>query len=78
MNRQFYLVTDATAEEVERRTGLQGHNTHLGALVETPTPFDLGEAMARLDRLLHPNRCTCGAYAVFHRPGCPAAYWGTI
>lgn len=63
--KKFYLVTDATAEEVERKTGLPGHNTALGALVEQPEPFRLEVELAKLDRILHP-RCCYGA--ITHAP----------
>lgn len=71
--REYYLVTDATAEEVERLTGLRGHNTPLGVLVEKPKPFRLEVALEKLDRLLHPTRCICGKFAVIHQPHCPMA-----
>jgi hypothetical protein len=70
--KKYYLVTDATAEEVIAKTGLDAHQTHMGALVERPPEFDLHGALAELDRAFNPNRCTCGAYAVIHRPSCPA------
>lgn len=67
-----YLVTDATPAEVEEKTGLRGHPTPFGTLVEKPKPFDMYGALAEIDRALHPDRCNCGAIlAVMHRKGCP-------
>lgn len=66
--KEYYLVTDATAEEVERRTGLPGHSTFLGALVEKPKPFRIEVEMEKFDRLLHPRCCNGG---VIHAPNCP-------
>ena len=69
----FYLVTDAMAEQVEAATGMRGRDTPLGALIEAPPSVaDLRELAASIDRMMHPNRCTCGAFAIVHRPGCPA------
>lgn len=67
-----YLVTDATAAELEARTGLYGHDTPLGVLAEKPKPFRLDVELEKLDRILHPRRCTCGSFAVIHQPNCPA------
>lgn len=71
----YWLVTDSTAAEVERLTGLEGCNTPLGVLVEKPKPFNLAAARDKVDRALHPNRprCTCGTYAIIHGPRCPFA-----
>lgn len=71
--KKYYLVTDATAELVTLRTGLDAHQTLLGALVERPPAFNLDRALDELDRALHPNkpRCNCGPWSVIHRPGCP-------
>ncbi len=71
MTVTHYLVTDSVAEEVERLTGLRAHDTPLGTLVEKPKPFRLEVEMEKLNHLLHPTRCTCGAWAILHRPGCP-------
>lgn len=70
--KKYYLVTDATADQVTLRTGLDAHQTHLGALVEQPPPFNLERALDDLDRAMHPNkpRCTCGPWSVIHRPSC--------
>lgn len=75
MAKQYYLVTDAVGEQVTRRTGLPVHDTPLGALVQKPKPFNLDAELDRLDRAMFPNkpRCTCGPWAVFHRPSCPMA-----
>lgn len=70
--KKYLLITDAVPSQVEAATGLKGTMTDLGTLVEKPGPFDVHGAMAVIDRALHPNRCTCGAYAVMHRPNCPA------
>ena len=72
--KSYYLITDSHAAEVEAQTGLVGHNTALGVLVEKPTPFSLDAELAKLDRALHPNKCGCGAWSIIHRPGCPVAY----
>lgn len=74
--KKYYLVTDATAEEVAVKTGLGAHQTRLGALVERPPEFNMDAALDRLDRALHPNkpRCTCGKMAVIHWGSCPFAY----
>lgn len=74
--KKYILVTDATADQVTRRTGLDAHQTHLGALVEQPRPFNLDRAMDELNRALHPrdSRCHCGNFAVMHSPRCPLAY----
>lgn len=71
--KQYFLVTDATAEEVKAKAGLQGKNTALGTLVEQSTPFNLDKALDDLDRAMHPNklRCICGPYAILHLPNCP-------
>jgi len=73
--KKYYLVTDATAEEVTRKTGLSAHQTRLGALVEQPKEFNLEKILDDLDRALHP-RCTCGSWIMFHRPGCPLEWNG--
>lgn len=69
---KYWLVTDATAAEVEAKTGLQGHDTPLGVLLRAPKPFRLDVALERLNRALHPTRCICGRYAILHQPNCPA------
>jgi hypothetical protein len=71
-----YLVTGTSAAEVERKTGLRAHDTPLGTLVEKPQPFRLEVEMERLERILHPHRCTCGAWAIVHQAGCPM--WNVI
>jgi hypothetical protein len=70
------LVTDADAETVTRLTGMDAHDTPLGALVKKPRPFNLQAELDRLDRMLHPNdlRCTCGSFAILHSSRCPLAY----
>jgi hypothetical protein len=74
--RKYLLVTDADAETVTRLTGMDAHDTPLGALVEKPCPFNLQAELDKLDRMLHPNepRCTCGKFAILHAPNCPFAY----
>lgn len=74
--KKYMLVTDATADEVTRRTGLDAYQTHLGALVEEPRPFNLDAELDRLDRAMHPNnpRCNCGSWSIMHRPNCPFAF----
>ncbi len=75
MSVTHYLVTDVSAEELELKTGLRGHNTALGVLVEKPKPFDMYRAMAIINRALTPpSLCTCGPYAIIHQPNCPAAW----
>lgn len=74
--KKYYLVTDSTAAEVERCTGLRGRDTFMGALVERPEPFDMHGTLAEINRALHPMWCTCGSYAVVHQPNCPA--WKTL
>lgn len=74
MTVTHYLITDATAAEVEAKIGLQGHPTPLGVLVKAPKPFEMYEAMAIINRALEPpNPCICGRFAVLHRPNCPMA-----
>lgn len=70
--KKYILITDAVPDQVEAATGIKGHLTPLGTLVEEPVRFDIHGAMAILDRAFNPNRCTCGAYALLHRPNCPA------
>lgn len=79
MTKKYLLVTDAVPEQVEAATGLQGHWTPLGTLVEEPAPFDMEAALDRLDRALRPTspRCTCGKHAVVHSPRCPLAFLTT-
>ncbi len=72
MTVTHYLVTDTVAEELERRTGIRGHNTPFGVLAEKPKPFDMYGALAVIDRALNPTRCTCGRNAIIHQPNCPA------
>lgn len=69
---KYFLITDSHADEVEALTGLRGRDTPFGVLVEQPKPFRLEVAMERFERAFHPNRCTCGRGAIFHRSGCPA------
>ena len=71
--KKYYLVTDATADQIMRRTGLDAHQTHLGALVEQPPTFNLEKALDDLDRAMHPQkpRCNCGPRSIIHRPNCP-------
>jgi hypothetical protein len=68
-----YLVTDASAAEVEAKTGLSAHQTPFGALVKKPRPFRLDVEIERLNRLLRGPGCGCGSYAIMHRPSC--RYW---
>ncbi len=68
----YYLITDSTADEVERLTGIRGLDMPSGVLVEKPRPFRLDVELEKLDRHLRPNPCTCGTWAIIHRPGCPA------
>lgn len=77
MDEKFWLVTGTSVDEVERTTGLRAYETHLGTLVERHQPLDLAMAMDKIDRALHPNRCTCGEWSVLHRANCPAAYLAT-
>ena len=70
--KEYYLVTDATAEEVKRLTGMKARDTPLGALVEKPRPFDLDAAMAQFDRARRGPPCCTGG--VMHAPWCK--YWG--
>lgn len=72
MDERYYLITGTSASQVERLTGLRGHDTMLGTLVEEPRPVRIAAAMDELDRALRPNRCTCGAFAIIHRSNCPA------
>lgn len=73
--KQYYLVTDAASAEVERLTGLPGHDTPFGTLVQKPTPFDMHAAMALVNKAINPNPCTCGSWAIIHQPNCP--FWRT-
>jgi hypothetical protein len=76
--RNYILITDATADTVYRLTGMDAHDTPLGALAEKPKPFNLDAELDKLDRAMHPNkpRCICGKWIVMHRPSCPFAYIG--
>lgn len=67
-----YLITDAAPAEIEAKTGLRGHMTPFGTLVEKPKPVDMHGALRAIERALNPNACTCGGYAIVHRPNCPA------
>lgn len=77
-----YLITDATAAEVEEKTGLRGHPTPLGVLVEAPPdPFIEGLRMngdlELIKRTLNPpppRLCGCN---VVHMPPCRFAYMVT-
>lgn len=72
MRAKYWLVKDATPGQVETVTGLRGALTPQGTIVEAPP--DMGavyEQVAAFERMLNPNRCTCGAWAIMHRPGCP-------
>lgn len=70
-----YLITDTTAGELERKTGLHGCDTALGVLVGKPKPFDMYRAMAIINRVLEPpSLCICGSSAIIHQPNCPAAW----
>jgi hypothetical protein len=69
--KKYYLVTDATAEQVTRKTGLDAHQTLLGALVEQPPAFNLEKALDDLDRAMHHPRCNCGRWSIIHQPNCP-------
>ena len=71
---KYMLITDATAAEVESKTGLQGHDTPRGVLLKAPKPFRLDVAMEQLDRALHPRHCNCGTYAIIHQTNCPLAF----
>lgn len=67
---RYYLVTDACADEVERKIGVRGRDTPLGTLIEAPAPFPWAE-LELVRRALDPSRCTCGRYAILHSPNCP-------
>lgn len=75
MHTEYYLITDSHAEEVEAITGLRGHNTSLGVLVEKPTPMrDIWDMMFKInDALDQSPRCTCGRgkMAMWHKWDCP-------
>lgn len=73
--KKYYLITDATADQVTAKTGMDAHQTHLGALVERPPEFNMEKALDDLDRAMHPNklRCKCGSWAIIHHPSCPMA-----
>jgi len=74
--KKYYLITDATAEEITLKTGLDAHQTSLGALVEQPKEFNLEKVLDDFDRVMNPNRCRCGSWIIFHRPGCPMQWSG--
>jgi hypothetical protein len=77
MSKKFWLVTGTTAAQVEAATGLRAQETtHLGTLVEQPRPFNMGNALAQINRALNPNQCTCGSHAVVHHRNCPM--WGIV
>lgn len=67
---KYYLITDASAAEVEARTGLHGRDTPFGVFLDNiPDMASFYEAKAKFDRAFNPKLCTC---TVIHRPGCPA------
>lgn len=72
----YYLITGASEAQVEKELGLRGRMTPLGVLVEKPKEFDLPKAMAKIEKALNPNRCTCGTWSVLHQPNCPT--WGVM
>ena len=77
---KYLLVSEPTgvsAEELGRRVGMRAFDTPLGTMLEQPRPFDMERALNDLDRTLHPDRCRCGAWSLFHLPGCPAANFVT-
>jgi hypothetical protein len=74
--KRYYLVTDATAGQVERATGLPSTDTPLGALAEARDPvveaMQIGGAMAAIDRALNPRTFGCRECGgvVIHGPSC--------
>ena len=75
--KQYYLVSGTSAQELERLTGLRGRNTSHGVLVEKPSLVGLGEAMATLRRAFPKPQPTCTCRGVIHQRGCPAGNWMT-
>lgn len=77
MAAKYVLVPDGEAGQIEKLTGLKGHNTPLGALVEWRDPvveaIRIGIQMDAIDRALKP-RCCYGTF--LHAPNCPT--WGVM
>lgn len=74
MSEPRYFLVEApgvSAEEVTRFTGREAHYSPLGMLVDARSLPNVQRMMEQVDRALHPRRCTCGAWAILHRPGCP-------
>lgn len=68
--KRYLLVTDASAAEVEAKTGLRGHNTPLGTLVEDRDPIVEAIAIGLWRDHASPRGCPeCGA-AMLHRSNC--------
>ena len=74
--KNYYLVTDATAAQVEKATGNPAYDTPLGAFTVAVDPvieaIKFGGVMDALDRALHPrsNGCPECHGTVIHRPNC--------
>lgn len=77
MAMTHYLITQTSAAELERKTGIRGADTPFGVLAEKQKPFDMYGALAIVERALNPTRCTCGKFAILHSPSCPCAAWIT-
>ena len=73
MSRQFWLVPDATAAQIEKHTGMRAIDTPYGALAKAAPPLRLEVELEKLERALHPRVCNC---VVVHHPGCPFAWVG--
>ena len=76
--KNYDLVTDATAAEVERLTGRPAHDTPLGALVErrdhVVEAIRIGIQLDALNNVLHP-RCECRG-VIMHAPWCKS--WNVV
>lgn len=75
--KRYLLITDAGAAEVEAKTGLRGHNTPLGVLVEDRDPvieaMRLGFWLEQVNRALYPQKPRCCPEChgtILHRFGC--------
>jgi len=75
--KEYYLVTDAAAETVEKLTGLPGRNTLLGALVEKPPSLaSMGDALWAINNALNPPKPRCCHGVIMHEPNCKS--WGVV
>ncbi len=75
--KQYLLVTDATAAEVEEKTGLSGRNTPFGVFVEYRDPAEemkkFWSDLAEINRAFNPPKpqgCPHCHGVIMHRADC--------